>query len=42
MAPTRLQLQNQACKSSETFKEYAQRWREMGSRVRPALIVTPF
>ncbi|XP_050889547.1 uncharacterized protein LOC127094816 [Lathyrus oleraceus] len=37
MAPTRLQLQNQAHKSSDTFKEYAQRWCEMASRVRPAL-----
>ncbi|XP_050914720.1 uncharacterized protein LOC127129610 [Lathyrus oleraceus] len=37
MAPTRLQLQNQAQRSNETFKEYAQRWREMASRVRPAL-----
>lgn len=37
MAPTRLQLQNQACKRSETFKEYAHRWREMVSRVRHAL-----
>lgn len=27
MAPTRLQLQNQACKRGETFKEYTQRWR---------------
>lgn len=35
MAPTRLQLQNQAQKSNETFKEYAQCWREMDSRVRP-------
>lgn len=37
MDPTRLQLQNQAHKSSETFKEYAQRWRKMASQVRPAL-----
>lgn len=37
MAPTRLQPQNQARKSSEIFKEYAQRWREMTSRVRPTL-----
>lgn len=37
MAPTRLQLQNQAQKSNETFKEYAQCWREMASRVSPAL-----
>ena len=37
IASTRLQLQNQAPKSSETFKEYAQCWREMTSRVIPAL-----
>lgn len=37
MSPTRLQLQNQAQKSNETFKEYAQCWREMASRVRPTL-----
>lgn len=37
MAPIRLQLQNQAQKSNETFKEYAQHWREMASRVRLAL-----
>ncbi|XP_050896201.1 uncharacterized protein LOC127102925 [Lathyrus oleraceus] len=37
MAPTRLQLQNQACKSSKTFKEYVQRWHGMASRVKPAL-----
>ncbi|XP_050919740.1 uncharacterized protein LOC127137311 [Lathyrus oleraceus] len=37
MARTRLQRRNQACKSSKTFKEYAERWREMASRVRPAL-----
>ncbi|XP_050893526.1 uncharacterized protein LOC127100414 [Lathyrus oleraceus] len=37
MAPTRLQLQNQSQRSNETFKEYAQHWREMASRVQPAL-----
>ncbi|XP_050889620.1 uncharacterized protein LOC127094899 [Lathyrus oleraceus] len=37
MDPTRLQLQNQAYKRNETFKEYTQRWREMASRVKPAL-----
>ncbi|XP_050889186.1 uncharacterized protein LOC127094386 [Lathyrus oleraceus] len=35
--PTRLQLQNQSQRSNETFKEYAQHWREMAFRVRPAL-----
>ncbi|XP_050894695.1 uncharacterized protein LOC127101344 [Lathyrus oleraceus] len=37
MAPTRLHLQNQSQRSNETFKEYAQHWHEMASRVRPAL-----
>lgn len=37
MAHTRLQLQNQGQRSNETFKEYAQRWREMASKVRPTL-----
>ncbi|XP_050915328.1 uncharacterized protein LOC127130345 [Lathyrus oleraceus] len=37
MAPTRLQLQNQSQRSNETFKEYAQRLREMASRVRLSL-----
>ncbi|XP_050877300.1 uncharacterized protein LOC127081056 [Lathyrus oleraceus] len=37
MAPARLQLQNQAQKPNETFKEYAHHWREMASRVRPTL-----
>lgn len=37
MAPTRLQLMNQSQRSKETFKEYAQCWREMTSRVRSTL-----
>ncbi|XP_050920203.1 uncharacterized protein LOC127137822 [Lathyrus oleraceus] len=37
MAPTRLQLQNKSQISNETFKEYAQCWREVVSRVQPAL-----
>jgi len=37
MAPDRLQLQNMAKKSSETFKEYAQRWRELVAQVEPSL-----
>jgi len=31
MAPARLQLQNISKKNSETFKEYAQRWRELAA-----------
>jgi len=37
MAPDRMQLQNMAKKSSETFKEYAQRWRELAAQVEPPL-----
>ncbi|XP_058722550.1 uncharacterized protein LOC131594434 [Vicia villosa] len=38
MAPNRLQLQNLSQKKDEAFKEYAQRWREMASRVQPPLL----
>jgi len=37
MAPDRMQLQNMAKKSSETFKEYAQGWRELAAQVEPPL-----
>jgi len=37
MAPDRMQLQSMAKKSSETFKEYAQRWRELATQVAPPL-----
>ncbi|XP_058761261.1 uncharacterized protein LOC131634621 [Vicia villosa] len=37
MAPDRRQLQNMAQKEKETFKEYAQRWRELASQVEPPL-----
>ncbi|XP_050877446.1 uncharacterized protein LOC127081206 [Lathyrus oleraceus] len=37
MAPTRLRLQNHSQRSNETFKEYAQCWREMAFRVRTTL-----
>jgi len=37
MAPDRMQLQNMEKKSSETFKEYAQRWRELAAQVEPPL-----
>ena len=33
MAPDRMQLQNMSKKGSETFKEYAQRWRELAAQV---------
>src|SRR4051812_28423183 len=38
MAPNRMQLQNLSQKKEESFKEYAQRWREMASRVQPPLL----
>ncbi|CAI8587831.1 unnamed protein product [Vicia faba] len=38
MAPTPMQLQNLSQKKEESFKEYAQRWRELASRVQPPLL----
>jgi len=38
IAPTREQLKNMKKKGSETFKEYAQRWRLIASQVQPPLI----
>jgi len=37
MARDRMKLQNMVKKSSETFKEYAQRWRELAAQVEPPL-----
>ena len=37
MAPDRMQLQDMTKKGTETFKEYAQRWRELASQVEPPL-----
>jgi len=37
MAPDRLQLQNMSKRNNETFKEYAQRWRELAAQVEPPL-----
>ena len=37
MAPNKMQLQNMTKKSAETFKEYAQRWRELAAQVEPPL-----
>jgi len=37
MAPDRLQLQNTSKKNSKTFKEYAQRWRELVAQVESPL-----
>ena len=36
-APNRLQLQHMAKKNHENFKEYAQRWRELVTQVKPSL-----
>ncbi|KAK7361817.1 hypothetical protein VNO77_03901 [Canavalia gladiata] len=37
MAPDRSQLQNMIKREDETFKEYAQRWRELAPQVQPPL-----
>lgn len=36
MAPDRTELQNMKKKSTESFKEYAQRWRDKAAQVQPA------
>ncbi|XP_050875211.1 uncharacterized protein LOC127078831 [Lathyrus oleraceus] len=38
MAPNRTQLQSTAQKDNESFKEYAQRWRELAAMVHPSLV----
>jgi hypothetical protein len=38
MAPKRTQLQSLAQKPYESFKEYAQCWRDLASRVQPPLL----
>ena len=38
MDPSRTQLQGMVQKSEESFKEYAQRWRELAVRVQPPLL----
>jgi len=38
MAPDRTQLQNMFKKEGETFKEYAQRWRDMATQVAPPMV----
>lgn len=37
MAPNRMQLHGMAMKQKESFKEYAQRWRELAAQVEPPL-----
>ncbi|XP_050881572.1 uncharacterized protein LOC127085048 isoform X3 [Lathyrus oleraceus] len=38
MAPSRTQLQSLYQKDKESFKEYAQRWRELAARVQPPML----
>ncbi|XP_040940109.1 uncharacterized protein [Gossypium hirsutum] len=38
IAPNRITLQNMEKKPSETFKQYAQRWREIAMQVQPPLL----
>jgi len=38
MAPDRTQLQNMVKKESETFKEYAQCWRDLAAQVAPPMV----
>jgi hypothetical protein len=40
MAPSRTQLQNMTQNEGESFKVYAQRWRELAAQVRPPLLET--
>ena len=37
LAPTRVQLQDMTMGKNEGFKEYAQKWRDLASRVHPPL-----
>lgn len=38
MAPNRTQLQNLTQGPNESFKEYAQKWRELSARVQPPMM----
>ena len=38
MAPDRTQLQNMFKKEGETFKEYAQWWRDLAAKVAPPIV----
>src|SRR3954464_2586573 len=37
LAPTRIQLQSMSMGPEESFKEYAQKWRDLAGRVKPSL-----
>jgi len=38
MAPDRTQLQNMVNRESESFKEYAQHWRDLAAQVAPPMV----
>ena len=38
MAPDRTQLQNMSKREHESFKEYAQRWRDLAAQVAPSMV----
>lgn len=38
MTPNRTQLQDMSQRSNESFKDYAQWWRDLGSKVQPILL----
>jgi len=38
MAPDRMQLQNMCKREHESFKEYAQRWRDLAAQVAPPMM----
>jgi len=38
MAPDRTQLQNMSKREHESFKEYAQRWRDLAAQVAPPMV----
>ena len=38
LAPDRMQLQNMCKKGNESFKEYAQRWRDLVAQVAPPMM----
>ena len=38
MAPDKMQLQNMCKREHESFKEYAQRWRDLEAQVEPPMM----
>ena len=39
LAPTRMQLQSMSMGAKESFKEYAQKWRDLAGRVQPLSLI---